>query len=566
MHTSSLTRTSTGRALFSCAAALALFAFGGAYGLHAADLDGAAPFFNQYCTACHSESVQSGGVSLTELMGHQSVAEGFHDWEKVIAAIAEKRMPPKMMPQPSDEERYGAVSWVRDALHEYAKVNDGAPGRVTVRRLTSGEYSYTIQDITGIHLSFERDFVADSVGGEGFTNFGDAQFTADAELELYLDAAKRVADHAVIGAGPLIFDEHPGMTGFELSAIHRIHDIYSRYGFRAASAEGGRPFGLERYGQAFLAAWRYHHRAALGQPNKSLEEFGAEVDLNPKFIQHIWGVLEATDHKYPTTEVLGMWRGLPAPDGNNEDAVMAKCEEIQKFVINWPRWLLGAGELAMGGAGDERALVITDEALQVSTKEEMTFLQRFDRRTMGAGATVHISVEQANPGAATSASVIFRDASVRLTRDDEPTPLRELLDAETVERLALGRGPNGTVLGPDDFVVGADQRLAFTFPVPEDSRGVAMRLTAEITGDPGDSVLRVLMSESEDGQSGRPAWALFGDSNSDGFKAWKEEVLEYAGYFPQTSHGEPTPSDRDPIPLPSTRNITSPSATCFTFA
>ncbi len=79
------------------------------------------------------------------------------------------------------------------------------------------------------------------MGGEGFTNFGDVQFMQNANLERYLDAAKVIADHAVVGAGPLQFYSEPGKSGFEMSGIHRIKDIYTRFGFRVASGEGGFP-------------------------------------------------------------------------------------------------------------------------------------------------------------------------------------------------------------------------------------------------------------------------------------------------------------------------------------
>ena len=134
-----------------------------------------------------------------------------------------------------------------------------------MRRLTSGEYGYTIRDLTGLDLKFD-EFGTDSVGGEGFTNFGDVQFMADANLERYLEAAKKIADHAVIGAGPLQFFDDPGKSGFELSAISRINAIYRANGFRANSGEGGKPYGLDRYSQAFYVAWIYRHRAALGEP------------------------------------------------------------------------------------------------------------------------------------------------------------------------------------------------------------------------------------------------------------------------------------------------------------
>jgi hypothetical protein len=71
-----------------------------------------------------------------------------------------------------------------------------------------------------------------------------------------------VAGHAVIGSGPLEFSEDGGKTGFELSAIKRIQAIYKKHGFRAASGEGGKPFGW-KYSKAFYACW-YQHRSAPG--------------------------------------------------------------------------------------------------------------------------------------------------------------------------------------------------------------------------------------------------------------------------------------------------------------
>ena len=93
--------------------------------------------------------------------------------------------------RPSDEQLQQALAWIHGELTAYAKAHDGDPGRVTVRRLTSGEYGYTIEDLTGLKLETGIDAATDSVGGEGFTNFGDVQFMQDANLERYLEAAKQ---------------------------------------------------------------------------------------------------------------------------------------------------------------------------------------------------------------------------------------------------------------------------------------------------------------------------------------------------------------------------------------
>ena len=180
------------------------------------------------------------------------------------------------------------------------KKHAGDPGRVTVRRLTSGEYGYSIQDLTGLDLKVEHDLVSDEVGGEGFSNFGDVQFIQDAGMERYLEAAKRVADHAVIGAGPIQFFADPGKTGFELSAIARIRAIYDKYGFRTVSGEGGRPYGLDLYGKALYAAWRYQHRAALGEGNVALKDLAAREGVTSRFAQHIWTVLNQPSLSYPS--------------------------------------------------------------------------------------------------------------------------------------------------------------------------------------------------------------------------------------------------------------------------
>ena len=547
------------RQSLSVAAILAALTAGASLRAAESAVPAAETIFKQYCIACHGDAAKMAGISLTELTGHASIAEGFHDWEKVIAALEDKRMPPASMPQPSEQERAQAIASARQALLDYATEHDGAPGRVTVRRLTSGEYTNTIEDLTGVDLNFDRDFVADSVGGEGFTNYGDAQFMADDSLELYLEGAKRVAEHAVVGAGPLKFYVDPGMFGLEMSAIHRIHDIYRKHGFRAASAEGGLPFGLDLYGRAFFAAWQFEHRRRLGLGELSLEQIGAKHDLSPRFMQHIWSALQTPSPTYPTTEVISKWRNLPAP-GADADAVMAKCTEIQEFVIHWPRWLFGAGEIAAGGAGDERALVITDAAVVAKRSEDLNFVQRLAEP---GKATMHISLGEANPNASTDAVVVFRTAGVRLTRGQETTPFRDLIDAETAEKLALGHGPDGTVIGTDDFVLPAGTEIGFALNVPKDARFLSMRLKAEIAGDPGDAVLRLLISETADGQSGRPAWALLGDPDSDGFKSWKADVLEYASYFPQASHGEPTPSDRDPVPPPFNNDYAQPERDLF---
>src|SRR5262245_22984335 len=235
--------------------------------------------FKQYCFDCHGSATAEAQVNLEQMTAQPAFDTGFKKWEKVAAMLDSGRMPPKDMPQPSAEQRRQLMASVRSELRRAAEENAGDPGNVVLRRLTSAEYAYAIQDLTGLDLDLDRVFVSDAAGGEGFTNVGTVQFLDDAGLERYLEAAKKVANHAIIGSGQLQFFSDPGKTGQELSAIHRIRQIYRDYGFRTAAGEGGVPFGLDRYPKAFFAAWRFQHREPLGLTGASLASVAADEGL-----------------------------------------------------------------------------------------------------------------------------------------------------------------------------------------------------------------------------------------------------------------------------------------------
>ncbi|MES1168682.1 MAG: DUF1587 domain-containing protein, partial [Oleiharenicola lentus] len=265
---------------------------------------------------------------------------------------------------------------MRNALKTYETVHAGEPGRVTVRRLTSGEYAYAVRDLTGVDLGIGLDASSDSVGGEGFTNFGDVQFVQDTTIERFLEAAKAVADHAVIGAGPLQFYSDAGRTGAELSALNRIDELYASKGFRVVSGEGGRPFGLERYGKAFFVSWYYQNRQALGRPKVTLRELAAEEGITGKFAEHIWSVVNRPKLGYPARDTVERWKALPKPAADAATAIAqarAGCETLTKQLTTWPSWFFARGDLAAGGQGDESPLEFDDLALKAETRHSYSY-------------------------------------------------------------------------------------------------------------------------------------------------------------------------------------------------
>jgi hypothetical protein len=382
------------------------------------------PLFAQYCFPCHGTSGPMAGISIEKVAtGQTSIGDGFALWVRVATALEQHAMPPEGMPQPEEKDRAAAAAWIHSQLNAYAKLHDGDPGRVTVRRLTSGEYAYAMYDLTGYNFDTGIDASSDSVGGEGFSNFGDVQFMQDVNLEHYLNAAKLVADHAVIGAGPLEFYSDAGKTGFELSAITRVKDIYTKYGFRTVSGEGGYPYGLEKYGKVFFVTWEYAHRAALGQPAATLKTFADREGIEVRFAQHILDVVNRPTLAYPSSEIADRWHKLSAPTADIKASVekaRAETTDLQNFGTSWAGWFFGRGDEAFGGQGDESPLIFNDKSLKADPEHHFTFNHRgVAVGASGRGATaatgpvkIYLNVASVNPAAKGRGAIIWKNATV----------------------------------------------------------------------------------------------------------------------------------------------------------
>ena len=536
--------------------------------------------FEKNCLPCHGAVKPEAGLSIVNLMKDSAVDTNARDWENIADMLEKGKMPPpEAIAFPSDEERAAAVSWIRTSLKDFAEAHAGDPGRVTVRRLTNAEYQYAVRDLTGIDIKVGLDTSNDAVGGEGFLNFGDVQFVHDSNVERYLEAARLVADHAVIGAGPLEFHTDPGRTGLELSALSRINQLYDTFGFRVVSGEGGRPFGLERYGTAFYVAWHYKHRLALGDPSATLRSLAAKEGITGRFAEHVWSVVNKPAPLYPTRLMTERWRGLPAP-GPDAAASIAKAREgttdLYKYLTTWPSWFFARGDLAAGGAGDESPLSFDDEALKAEPKFHyaLAIANVPGRRAVAprppGPVKVHVQMDSVNPTPGVKPVVIWRNPRV-VTRAvargvDLTTPaaiadllkgggvvvsthsLRSLLSADAARALTFGASPDGSALGPDDFATGVS--AAFDVPIPEGTNLVEFQAEAELGAD-RNAVIRVVIADRAEGSpGGRKQRALIADPKSPGYKAFRAGIAEYASLLPPNSHGEANPADKDPIPQP----------------
>ena len=554
--------------------------------------------FRQYCVMCHGGDMPQAGLSLarlTERMAPADVGAQADNWQKVADMLETGQMPPVGMPAPAEAERTQAVSWIRASLGEYDSGHGGDPGRVTVRRLTSAEYAYAIRDLTGVEVKVGVDASSDSVGGEGFANFGDVQFVQDAVVERYLEAAKQVADHAVIGSGPLAFYTHAGKTGLELSALARISELYRTRGFRVVSGEGGRPFGFERYAKAFYVAWHFKHRAALGEPGATLRGLAAKEGITGRFAEHICEVVNRTGALYPSRDTIDAWQKIEAPSADTVASIeqaRAAADALTKKLVTWPSWFFARGDLAAGGAGDESPLVFDDTTLTAQSTHAYAYPlnRKFSRPepnqppkvAIGPGPwPVHLTFDVLNQGKGTPV-VVWRNPRVVLrtpaslpgpfepiaiTRKRLPGPilktfpLREILPASEIARLRFGASVDGTPVGPNDFAATA----ALHFEINLDHENYLAELHTDVElGAARDAVIRVMVSNRPDGVARMAGQRVFmGDTKSAGYRKFRAGIAEFVALLPPNSHGEPNPADKDPVPAPFDNTYNSPEHDAF---
>ena len=505
----------------------------------------------KFCIDCHDTDEANAGVNFERLLSEGSFVSEFRRWQTAATQLEKKYMPPTEAEQPTAQERTQMISWIRGRIAAAAKKREGDPGNVLIRRLTSAEYGYAIEDLTGLKIDVENGFVPDAVGGAGFTNTGLVQFTQESTLERYLESARKIADHAVVGTGPLTFFRDPGQTGFELSAIDRILKIYREHGFRTAAGEGGQPFGLDRYWKAFFAAWQFENRVAAGEPDLTIAECAASVGLDARFAEYIHSVVTRPEPSFPTSVLAQAWRQLPRARkdfGRAEIADVAKrCEKISDLLLDWQN-RFGANTDAK-----EEAPILRADLFDVSRTQPFEMNVNWPKGTKAAHLV--LAVESANRNGDPNAVVIWRDAEIQF-RDyakvlQDPKPLRDFLTPKTLKRLGFGMHPHVGKVDRNGFVTVGTKPPSFELPIPEGARSARLLITAELDIEHGeDCIVRCTIRQLEDTDQGKSVSGLLANPKGDTYSKWKEGVLEFARLLPQMSQREPAPSDRDPIPAP----------------
>ncbi len=187
------------------------------------------PLLQAHCVDCHSTADKQGELDLEQFASLKDIRRAPAQWQSVRQMIENGEMPPEDSRQLSPPQQKQLSQWLDRYLTAEAHAHAGDPGPVVLRRLNNAEYTYTIQDLTGVKLQPARQFPVDGAAGEGFTNTGNSQGMSPALMQKYLDAGKEIAEHAVLLPDGFRFSEGTTRRDWTDEILTDIRGIYFKH-------------------------------------------------------------------------------------------------------------------------------------------------------------------------------------------------------------------------------------------------------------------------------------------------------------------------------------------------
>ena len=155
----------------------------------------------RYCITCHSDRLRTADLSLDGLdLSH--VGEHPEVWEKVVAKLRARAMPPVGRPRPDGGTYEKLAGWLESEIDRVAVANPN-PGRIeAVHRLNRAEYANSVRDLLAVDVDVDALLPADDFDEYGFDNMADVLTVSPVLMERYLSAARKIGRLAV-GETPL---------------------------------------------------------------------------------------------------------------------------------------------------------------------------------------------------------------------------------------------------------------------------------------------------------------------------------------------------------------------------
>ena len=154
------------------------------------------PFLERHCLKCHGPRTQEADFRIDDGLPNEFLTKSVIDrWSEVLNMLNAGDMPPEGEPRPPTADAQRVVEWIeQERLRAERARNDRT---IVLRRMNREEYNNTIRDLIGIDFEFIDEFPEDPPAG-GFDNNGGALTISPLHSELYLKAAQRILDRAIV--------------------------------------------------------------------------------------------------------------------------------------------------------------------------------------------------------------------------------------------------------------------------------------------------------------------------------------------------------------------------------
>ena len=149
---------------------------------------------NQYCVTCHNERLKTADLLLDQAdVEHPDANPEL--WEKVVAKLRARAMPPQGMPRPP-EAAYASFQDYLETSLDAAAAADSNPGSPSEHRLNRSEYANAVRDLLGLEVDTAAMLPPDEQYF-GFDNNGSVLTVSPLLMERYLLTAGKISRLAV---------------------------------------------------------------------------------------------------------------------------------------------------------------------------------------------------------------------------------------------------------------------------------------------------------------------------------------------------------------------------------
>ncbi|MCM8528469.1 MAG: DUF1592 domain-containing protein, partial [Lentisphaeraceae bacterium] len=150
-------------------------------------------FIDTYCSDCHADGVDKGGLDFDKLKYDLNNPASFAKWEQIYDRVMNGEMPPeKKKKQPSKDDLQAFSTFLSPKLKSAHQVSKGT----VLRRLNRQEYQNTLNDMFGTNLRIS-DMLPEDGRSHEFENVGEALGMSMDQLQRYVNITEKVLDEAI---------------------------------------------------------------------------------------------------------------------------------------------------------------------------------------------------------------------------------------------------------------------------------------------------------------------------------------------------------------------------------